>query len=49
MRRWAARGRVEMTTDASARRAVDGTALARFAQDMTASADHLEAGMVVAH
>jgi molybdopterin-binding protein len=49
MRRWAEQGRVETTTDASGRRAVDGAALARLAQEMAASANHLEDRMVIAH
>jgi hypothetical protein len=48
MRRWAEQGRVEATTDASGRRAVDGVALARLAQEMAASANHLEDRMVIA-
>ena len=48
LRRWADQGRVEATTDASGRQAVDGTALAALAQEMAESADHLEGRMVVA-
>ena len=33
MRRWAEGGRIEQTTDSSGRLAVDGAALARFAQE----------------
>jgi molybdopterin-binding protein len=49
LRRWADRGRIEITTDASGRQAVDGAALARLAQDVAESADHEQDRMVVAH
>jgi molybdopterin-binding protein len=49
LRRWADTGRIAFTTDESGRRAVDGVTLARFAQELAASADHLEGGPVVAH
>ena len=49
LRRWAERGRIETTTDASGRLAVDGVALARLAQELAASADHGEGEIVVAH
>jgi molybdopterin-binding protein len=49
LRRWADGGRVETTTDASGRRAVDGVALARLAQDLAETADHAEGTTVVAH
>jgi molybdopterin-binding protein len=49
LRRWADGGRVETTTDASGRRAVDGVALARLAQDLAETADHAEGKAVVAH
>ncbi len=49
LRRWADGGRIETTTDASGRLAVDGAALARFAQELAASADHGESKIVVAH
>ena len=49
LRRWADRGRVETTTDASGRLAVDGAALARLAQDVAESADHEQGAVVVAH
>ena len=49
LRRWADGGRVETTTDASGRRAVDGVALARLAQDLAETADHAEGKTVVAH
>jgi excisionase family DNA binding protein len=48
LRRWADGGRVETTTDASGRLAVDGTALARLAQELAESADHGEGRAVVA-
>jgi molybdopterin-binding protein len=48
LRRWADGGRVETTTDASGRRAVDGVALARLAQDLAEAADHTEGKTVVA-
>jgi molybdopterin-binding protein len=47
LRRWADGGRVETTTDAAGRLAVDGAALARLAQDL-AEADHTERKTVVA-
>ena len=50
LRRWADSGRIETTTDSAGRRAVDGVALARFAQDLAESADHGEGRrVVVAH
>ena len=49
LRRWADGGRVETTIDASGRRAVDGVALARLAQDLAETADHTEGKAVVAH
>lgn len=49
LRRWADGGRIETITDASGRQAVDGVALARFAQELAASADHGESTIVVAH
>jgi molybdopterin-binding protein len=49
LRRWAGGGRIDMTTDASGRLAVDGAALARFARELAESADHAEDRMVVAH
>ena len=49
LRRWADGGRIETTTDAAGRLAVDGVALARFAQELAESADHGEGRMVVAH
>jgi molybdopterin-binding protein len=49
LRRWAEGGRIETTTDTSGRLAVDGAALARFAEELAASADHGEGKIVVAH
>ena len=49
LRRWADGGRIKTITDASGRQAVDGVALARFAQQLAGSADHSERRMVVAH
>jgi molybdopterin-binding protein len=49
VRRWADGGRIETTTDSSGRLAVDGAALARFAQQLAESADHGESRVVVAH
>jgi molybdopterin-binding protein len=49
LRRWADRGRIEVTTDAFGRQAVDGAALARLAQDVAESADHEPGRVVVAH
>ena len=48
LRRWADGGRVETTTDASGRRAVDGVALARLAQELAEMADYAEGKTVVA-
>jgi len=49
VRRWADGGRIETTTDSSGRLAVDGAALARFAQHLAESTDHGESRVVVAH
>jgi molybdopterin-binding protein len=49
LRRWADGGRIETITDASGRLAVDGVALARFAQELADSAGHGEGRVVVAH
>ncbi len=49
VRRWADGGRIEMITDTSGRRAVDGVALAELAQELAESADHVESRSVVAH
>jgi molybdopterin-binding protein len=48
LRRWADGGRIETTTDASGRRAVDGVALARLAQELAEMADYAEGKTVVA-
>jgi molybdopterin-binding protein len=48
LRRWADAGRIETTHDPSGRLAVDGTELARFAQNLATSADHGKARAVVA-
>ena len=48
LRRWADGGRVETITDASGRRAVDGVALARLAQELAETADYAEGKTVVA-
>jgi molybdopterin-binding protein len=42
LRRWADAGRIDTTTDASGRMAVEGTALAKLAQELAESADHTE-------
>ena len=49
LRRWADGGRVETTTDAVGRRAVDGAVLARLAQDLAEAADRTEGRTMVAH
>ena len=49
LRRWADAGRIEATTDASGRRVVDGTDLARLAQELAQSPGHPEGEPVVAH
>jgi len=48
MRRWAEDGRIEQTTDSSGRLAVDGAALARFAQGRAESAGYPDGGVVTA-
>jgi molybdopterin-binding protein len=48
LRRWADGGRIETTTDASGRLAVDGVALARFACEL-AESDDREDRAVVGH
>ena len=48
MRRWAEDGRIEQTTDASGRLAVDGAALARFAQERAESAAYPDEAVVTA-
>ena len=49
LRRWADGGRIETTTDASGRLAVDGVELAKLAQKLAESGDHGEGGAVVRH
>ena len=46
LRRWADGGRIETTTDASGRLAVDGVALARFACELAGSADRADRAVV---
>ena len=48
MRRWAEDGRIEQATDASGRLAVDGAALARFAQERAESAAYPDGAVVTA-
>jgi molybdopterin-binding protein len=48
VRRWADAGRIETTNDPSGRLAIDGAELARFAQELAASAYHGESRAVVA-
>ncbi|GIG23728.1 MerR family transcriptional regulator [Cellulomonas chitinilytica] len=48
VRRWADSGRIETTTDSSGRQAVDGAALARFAQELAHDAAQLHAGDIAA-
>ncbi|MBO0816552.1 MAG: TOBE domain-containing protein [Actinobacteria bacterium] len=49
VRRWADGGRIETTTDASGRLAVDGVELARFAQKLAETGDRGNGGAVVGH
>ena len=49
LRRWADGGRIETTTDASGRLAVDGIALARLASELAEAADDVNGGVVVGH
>jgi molybdopterin-binding protein len=49
VRRWADGGRIETTSDASGRLAVDGVELARLAQELAESAGHGEDSAVVAN
>ena len=49
LRRWADGGRIETTTDASGRLAVEGVALARFACELAESGDREDDRAVVAH
>ena len=48
MRRWAEDGRIEQATDASGRLAVDGAALARFAQERAESAAYPDDAVIAA-
>ncbi|QKE82777.1 TOBE domain-containing protein [Arthrobacter sp. NEB 688] len=48
MRRWADAGRLETTTDAAGRRAVEGPVLARFAEELAAEGAHAAVGEVAA-
>ena len=47
LRRWADAGRIGTTTDASGRMAVEGTALAKLAQELAEAADHEQERVVV--
>ena len=47
VRRWADSGRVQTTTDQSGRRCIEGAALARFAEELAASAERPEPRPVV--
>jgi len=49
LRRWADGGRIQTITDSSGRRAVEGAALARLAQQLAGPAGQGEGGTVVAH
>jgi molybdopterin-binding protein len=48
MRRWAESGRIAQITDGSGRLAVDGAALARFAQERAESAGYPDDGLATA-
>ena len=48
LRRWADAGRIGTTTDGSGRLAVEGTALARLAQELAEAADHAQNRVVLA-
>jgi molybdopterin-binding protein len=48
LRRWADAGRIDTTTDGSGRLAVEGTALARLAQELAEAADHAQNRVVLA-
>ncbi len=47
VRRWADSGRLQTTLDAAGRQCIDGAALARFAEELAAGAERLEARPVV--
>jgi molybdopterin-binding protein len=49
LRRWADGGRIETTTDASGRLAVDGAVLARFARELAEAGQPGESKAVAAH
>jgi molybdopterin-binding protein len=49
LRRWADGGRIETTTDASGRLAVEGVALARFACELAEAGDRVDDRALVAH
>jgi molybdopterin-binding protein len=49
MRRWTDDGRIEQTADASGRLAVDGAALARFAQERAEAAAYPDDAVATAH
>jgi len=48
-RRWAEAGRIKTINKSSGWMTVDGAELARFAQELAESADHMDDRMVVAH
>ena len=48
VRRWAEVGRIETTTDSSGRQAVDGAALARFAEELARDAAQVPPGDIAA-
>jgi len=48
LRRWAEAGRIDTTTDASGRMAVEGTSLAELAQELAEAVDHEQTRVVVA-
>jgi molybdopterin-binding protein len=49
LRRWADAGRIATTTDGSGRMAIDGAALAQFAQELAESVGSADNRVVVAH
>jgi molybdopterin-binding protein len=49
VRRWADGGRIDICTDASGRMVVDGTALARLAQELATTADHSDDQAATGH
>jgi molybdopterin-binding protein len=49
LRRWADRGRIQISTDTAGRQAVDGAALARLAQDLAEEAGYDQHGKAAAH